>query len=369
MAKLFYSMAGEGRGHASRARTLAEQLCDDHELWLFAPDDAFDFLARSYGPDRLPSRVRLVRIPGLRFHYTAGKLDLFKSIRCGLAYAWGELAPQVRVFRKRIVEERPDLIITDFEPALARAARAERQPYISFDHQHVLLTYDLSSLPTALQWHAWSMSWAVRWYAPGPTETIATSFYSPPLKPGWEHVHQVGPILRREIVAARPVRGDYLLSYLRSNTPPEVLEMLAVQPVPVKVYGLGERPPQGQITFCPIDNVQFVQDLAGCRAVVAAAGNQLLGESLFLGKPVLAIPEERHHEQQINAHFIRSLGVGDWTLLDGLTLETLERFLQQESVYRQTLEPLQGTLNGTAAVLELIAARLPVPQDEHSLAA
>lgn len=369
MAKLFYSMAGEGRGHAARARTLAEQLCDDHELWLFAPDDAYDFLARSYGPERLPSAVRLVRIPGLRFHYTQGKLDLLKSIRRGLAYAWGELPPLVQAFRQRLRDERPDLVITDFEPALARAARAEALPYISFNHQHVLLAYDLRSLPSALQWHAWSMSWAVRWYAPGPSMTIATSFYSPPLKRGWEHVRQVGPILRREILAARPVRGDSLLSYLRANTPPVVLDMFASQPIPVKVYGLGERPPLGSVTFCPIDDHQFVSDLAGCRAVVAAAGNQLLGESLYLGKPVLAIPEERHHEQQINAHFIRTLGVGDWTLLDGLTRTTLDRFLEREAEFHQALAPLQGSLNGTATVLDLIQSQLPSCHDEHALAA
>nr|AIA95492.1 CAZy families GT1 protein [uncultured Pirellula sp.] len=68
MAKIFYSMAGEGRGHAVRVRTLTELLRQDHELHLFASDEAFDFLSRFYsaeGPD-----VRLLRIPGLRFHYS-----------------------------------------------------------------------------------------------------------------------------------------------------------------------------------------------------------------------------------------------------------------------------------------------------------
>ncbi|HEY4259708.1 MAG TPA: glycosyltransferase family protein, partial [Schlesneria sp.] len=296
MARIFYSMAGEGRGHAVRVRTLVEHLRHEHELVLFAPDEAYDFLVKSYGDDCAVENVRLLRIPGIKFHYTGGKLDLLKSIGHGLNYARRELPTLVNAFCRRIDAEQPDLCISDFEPSLPRAARKMGVPLMSIDHQHVLLAYDLKTLPLLLRRYAWWMSWSIRYYyGSGPYQAVTSSFYTPPLKAGFENVQQVGPMLREDLVATVPQQGDFLLSYLRMNTPPRVLETLAACDWDVRVYGLGELPRQGRITFHAIDEQRFVNDLANCAALVSAAGNQLLGEALYLGKPVFAIPEEMHH--------------------------------------------------------------------------
>jgi uncharacterized protein (TIGR00661 family) len=361
MARIFYSMAGEGRGHAARVRTLVEHLRRDHELVLFAPDDAHEFLSRCYPADRSDPNVRLLRIPGLRFHYTGRKLDLMKSIGSGLAYAGWTMPRLISTLRRRMRAERPDLVLTDFEPALPRAARREAVPVLSIDHQHVLLAYDLSSLPSQLRWYAWLMGFAVRWHVSGATEAVASSFYSPSLKPGWDHVRQVGPLIRPEVAAAAPTTGEYLLSYLRVSTPEDVLTMLADLGLPIRIYGLGERPARGPLTFLPIHETQFVTDLAGCRAVVCAAGNQLLGESLYLRKPVLALPETQHHEQRINAHFLQQMGVGRATELEALSPAILREFLDQLPAYRRQLDALRGHFDGTAAALAAIQDILARP--------
>lgn len=354
MAKIFYSMAGEGRGHAVRVRTLVDHLKGEHELHLFAPHEAHDFLRRIYGPDSPDPSVRLERVPGLKFKYTGGKLNLFGSIWRGLKYAaWG-LPQLVRFFRRRIQAERPDLILTDFEPALPRAALAERIPFLSVDHQHVLVACDLSSLPTELQWYAWWMGWAIRWHYAGQCQGVMTAFYQPPVKPGFEGLKLVGPIIRPEVAAAKPVVGDYLVSYLRKTTPERVLDALVQSPWPVRIYGLGERPAQGPLTFHPIHEQKFVDDLAGCRAVVCAAGNQLLGESLYFGKPVLAIPEEIHHEQRINAHFLQEMHAGDWTTLEAFDLPKLQQFLDRWDEYQAVAQQLCGKLDGTQDALHEI---------------
>lgn len=354
MARIFYSMAGEGRGHAARVRTLVEHLRFDHELTLFASDEAYDFLARCYGPDHAISNVRLMRIPGLRFHYTNRKLDLWRTITSGLYYAFRGMPKLVSALRRRIRDEQPDLIISDFEPCLPRAATAERIPYISIDHQHVLRVYDLRSLPQSLQWQAWFMSWAVWLYYTPQTEIITSSFYQLPLKSGWEHVHQVGPLIRAEVADAQPKEGNYILSYLRSNTPESHLEILKSAGRPIRVYGLGERPADGPLTFCPIHETRFVDDLANCQAVICAAGNQLLGESLYLGKPVLALPEARHHEQRINAHYLQEMGVGLWTTLESLSPQMISQFLDHLPEYRQRLLELRGQFDGTQKTLQII---------------
>ncbi len=372
MAKIFYSMAGEGRGHAVRVRTLVEHLRHEHELVLFAPDDAYDFLVKSYGETQQDTErrgvenVRLVRIKGIKFRYTGGKLDLFKSIGHGLKYAWRDLPSVVNGFLKRIEIDRPDLCISDFEPVLPRAARRAGLPLMSLDHQHVLLAYDLRGLPLLLRRYAWWMSWSIRaYYGRGDYEAVTSSFYTPPLKPGFEHVRQVGPMLRDDLAATVPRNEAYLLSYLRASTPPRVLETLSGCGFDVRIYGLGERPRAGRLSFHAIDERAFVEDLAGCAALVSAAGNQLLGEALYLGKPVFAIPEELHHEQQINACFLKQMGAGDWATLESFSPAPLTRFLTRLDEYRANVAPLCGRLNGTpdavAAIQEVLAKHRHCP--------
>lgn len=368
VAKIFYSMAGEGRGHAVRVRTLVEHLRGDHELVLFAPGEAHDFLVKSYGDDCRVENVRLLRIPGIKFHYTGGKLDLTKSIREGLHYARCELATLVDAFQRRIEAEEPDLCIADFEPSLPRAAKRTSVPLISLDHQHVLLAYDLGILPLALRRYAWWMSWAIRcYYGFDGYQPIASSFYTPPLKPGFDHVQQIGPLLRDELTSIVPGQERFLLSYLRANTPASVIEALATSDWDVHVYGLGERPRQGAVSFHPIHERRFLDDLANCTALVCAAGNQLLGEALFLGKPVLAMPEEMHHEQMINACFLKQLGAGDWTTLETFTLQRLTQFLSQLDGYHSNAATLCGRLNGTNDALAAIRGALARSQSAKTL--
>lgn len=75
----------------------------------------------------------------------------------------------------KIDKETPDLVITDFEPALPRAARQAGIPFISLDHQHFLLVSDLSKLPTDLQRHAFFMAQIVKGYCHGQVEEVLPS--------------------------------------------------------------------------------------------------------------------------------------------------------------------------------------------------
>ena len=93
-------------------------------------------------------------------------------------------------------------------------------------------------------------------------------------------------------------------------------------------------------------------------AVVGAAGNQLSGETLYFGKPFLAIPEKNHHEQRINAHFVRELGAGDWQFIEKIQPENLTRFLGEAETYRNNLANSPHHFDGTAAALAEIEAFL-----------
>jgi uncharacterized protein (TIGR00661 family) len=356
MARIYYSMCGEGRGHAARVRAIVEELRQEHELVLFAPEQAHHFLAPRY-PEGFPG-VQVRRIPGLRFHYQGSRLDLTRTLCAATGYLW-KLPRLIGGLERALREERPDLVISDFEPALPRAARRCGIPFLSLNHQHFLVACDLSSLPAGLRWYARGMKLAVKAHHRGQARTIVSSFFRAPLRPRYEDVVQVGPILRREIREAERHDGEYVLSYLRASTPPQVLEALQAAPLPVRVYGLGEQPRDGKLSFHNLDERSFTEDLAGCAAVVGAAGNQTLGESLYLGKPVLALPEERHHEQLINAHFLAAMGAGQFVTLERFVSANLAAFLHRLDEFRSRLAAHRGFLDGTSAAVREIGRFLP----------
>jgi len=361
MSRIAISLCGEGRGHATRICTLVERLERDHEILLFTSADAFELLSQRFGSGH--PGVRLHEIPGILFQYTDGRLDVLRSIAAGLDYQARQLGPLVDRVMRELDAFGADLAITDFEPSLPRAASRQGIPLVSVDHQHFLLAYDLDALPWSLQWNAWCMSHAVWMYVVEAVDTVVSAFFRPPLRRGWEHVVQVGPLLRGEITAAVPHDGGFLLSYLRRHTPFSAIESLADCGLPVKVYGLGARERIGAVSFHPIDERQFVEDLAGCRALVSAAGNQLIGESLHLGKPLLVLPERAHAEQLMNSSFLAAMGCGDWALLEEVTPARVRRFLDGLDAFAPSLASVVGRMDGTPDVLRVINRRLEARAD------
>lgn len=349
MARIFYSVSGEGRGHASRARALIEDLRKDLELVVYAPEDAFDFLAPYYQG----SEVEVRRIPGLRFHYSPSRrLDYVRTGFGNAGYFWN-LPGLVRRLTDEIRAGRPDLVITDFEPSLPLAARRAGVPFLSLDHQHFLVTADLKSLPAGLRRYAAFMAPFVHASCQGQVHTIVSSFYFPELKPGLQDVTQIGVLLRPEILSASPHEGGHVVAYLRRFAPPTLMEALRGCGVEVRVYGLGVRPSVGNLQFFDIDPVRFVDDLAASRALVSTAGNQLIGEALYLGKGVLALPEPGNREQEINAFFLRRFGHGLTCGMDAVEPSSVRELLERGPELASTAD--RELLAGNAVACELVA--------------
>jgi len=359
MARIAFGVCGEGRGHAARACTMLERLGGAHKCLVASSAEGLGLIADRAAGGR--AAARFLEVPGIRFEYTAGRLDVPRTIAAGLWYGWRRLPELVDRVTRALDAFGPDLVVTDFDPVLPRAARRLGIPVVSVDHQHFLLAYDLRSLPSGLRWQASCMSLAVRLYVRDPHDTVVSAFFRPPLRRGWEHVVQVGPLLRRAVLDAAPHAGSHVLSYLRPRTPPAIVDMLAGCGRPVRVYGLGRHDPVGAVTFHEIDESRFVADLAGSAAVVAAGGNQLIGEAIHLGKPLLALPEAAHAEQLMNGHFLRALGCGDFVPLETVDAARVRTFLDGLDRHRGPLAALTGRMDGTADVMRVVERRLPRP--------
>lgn len=360
MAKLFISLSGEGRGHATRVRALVEVLAPEHEIHVFAPGDAHAFL----GPLYAGTSVRVHELPGLRFGYDASeRLNYLQTARELLAYL-RSLPRTIKTLSERLRREQPDLVITDFEPALPRAARQCGCPFLSVDHQHFLRICDLRQLPLSLRWRAAYLAVAVGAYYRGQAETIVSSFYFPPLRRGLAGVTQVGVLLRQAVRQARPRLGSHLAAYWRRAVPEAVLAVLEQTGLQTRVYGLGARPARGRVSFHPISETAFLEDLASCTALLCTAGNQVIGEALYLGKPVFALAETGNFEQAINAFFLRASGAGDALWMEEFSAARLHLFLARLERYRARIRP--DRLDGLPEVLAILRRYLFSPSLSRS---
>ncbi len=354
MATIFFSLAGEGRGHATRVRAVVEQIRDEHRVVLFAPGVAFEILSFAYGD---VDDVTVYEIPGLYSQYTGRRMSYFKTFLMGLPYYFklGELlAWQEEIIRR----EQPDLIVTDFEPSLPRAAKRCGVPFISFDHQHSVVVNDISDFPWSLRLKAWFIGTFVKSYYSGQRATIVSSFYDAPLKPGYDDTIQVGVLLRPEILAAEADVNDHVLVYLRRFERENLLDALRGCGRDVHVYGVGARPSEGRVHFFDVNEERFVNDLANCHALISNAGNQLVGEAFYLRKPFLALPEPGNFEQEVNAHYIQKSGGGACVRYDRLTGRELGAFLERVPSLRAAIDPV--SVCGNEQAVEAILDQLPI---------
>lgn len=330
--KIAYGVMGYGRGHASRTSAVLPALMREHEVTVFAGGDAHALMRRHFD---------VVEIPTLGYVYDrSGRQSLMKTISGNAAHAadlmfYGQGMQQVeREFRRRGI----DLVISDSEAWTHRVARRMRLPRISFDHVGII-AWCRPHFPDDLLLTGLRDGYGYRQLMGEPERILIASFYdAEPARPG---VQLVGPILRDEVLGATPTRGEELLVYLNRGDAqwrPQFERALRELELPVRIYGTTQRGSLGNLQFCAIDTQGFVRDMAACRAVIATAGSQLIGEAIHLGKPILALPEDAF-EQQLNARLVERMGIGLWRSQAQFCTADVEHFLADLGRYAENMKP------------------------------
>jgi uncharacterized protein (TIGR00661 family) len=96
---------------------------------------------------------------------------------------------------------------------------------------------------------------------------------------------------------------------------------------------VGREGVEGNLTLRPFSEAGFIADLAGARAVIAGGGYSLMGEAVYLHKPMLAVPVARQFEQVLNARYLQHLGYGE--MAERVDRDTVVRFLERCPEYEQ----------------------------------
>jgi uncharacterized protein (TIGR00661 family) len=337
--KIFYGICGEGMGHAGRSIALIERLAAlGHQVTIFTFADALQLLTRSgYKPHR---------INGLRFSTTPnggvsalGTLANFTSFsRCR--------NESLDFIQQLALAERPDLFVTDFEPLTALAAASLGIPCASVDNQHKFCAPLGDDFSRSLRLYGRLAGAFISRWIREPRPCVVAVFHGCPVTP---HFRRVNTLLRDRMARLKPTAGNHVLIYGRRAIGEQLAKLAAAVRERFIVYGC-DGPPADDVEYKPTTYDEFAADLASCKAVICTAGQQLIGEAIYFGKPILAVPIPCQHEQTINAHFVRLEGVGDFCTIDQLSAGRIARFLRQE--FR-----VKPSINGLDETIELLDVR------------
>lgn len=284
--KILYGVQGTGNGHISRARKMAAHLRArgaDVTYLLSGRERNRLFDMECFGDFEYRVGLTMVQENGaVRYGPTmmqAQPLQFIRDVR----------ALDVRDF---------DLIISDFEPVTAWAARLANRVCMGIGHQYAFR----QAIPQIGNNLASDM--VMRWFAP----------VDIPIGLHWHHfdLDILPPIIDTQL-AQRDGAPLHILVYLPFEDQQKVTALLQR----CEDYRFVQYAPQltdseaGNVSLRSTNLHGFRADLCRAAAVLCNAGFELVGECLHMGIPVLVKPVRGQMEQQSNALALAQLGWGN----------------------------------------------------------
>ena len=324
--RILYGVVGEGMGHAMRSRVVLDHLSRGHDVQVVVSGRAHDYLKQREG-----DRLGVNRIWGLSIVYEDNEVrsfgTVFRNLRGAVTGGWPR---NVLAYFELAEKFQPEVVISDFESWSYLFARSHRLPVISVDNMQVLARCALP--PEVTEGHELEYQLAkglVKAKLPGCLHYFITSFFYPPVRKRRTSLHP--PVLRPEILAARRERGDHLLVYQTSESNEALPGLLRACGRECRIYGLRrgltDEVVDGPLRYRPFSERGFVDDLRTARAVVSNGGFTLLGEAVYLHKPVLSSPVKGQFEQVLNARHLEREGYG--LAAEPLDAQRLGEFLER----------------------------------------
>lgn len=327
--RILYGVVGEGMGHAIRSKVVCEHLvASGHEVKIVVSGRAHALLAANFRD--------VVEIKGLTIRYVDNRMDRDGTLARNMLAAPWMLAANVGVYLDRVASFRPDAVISDFDSFAYFFGKRHRLPILSIDNQQIISRCKLGKFAKQGLEVDYQMTKAfVRAKLPACDHYAVTTFFFPPVRKRYaKDTTLVPPILRRAVLDAkkRARLGEHVLVYQTSTSDTRLVDELnAVQGEKFVVYGLRKSARRGNCTLKDFSEDGFVEDLATARAVVSNGGLTLLGEAVYLGKPIFSVPVGNQYEQILNARYLEELGYG--LAADRIEADVLRLFLRESPKY------------------------------------
>jgi uncharacterized protein (TIGR00661 family) len=366
--RILYGVVGEGMGHAIRSRVILDELVKTHDVQVVVSGRAHDYLAKRAG-----EHLSVKKIWGFTIVTEDNEVRNFRTLLENLKGAFsGGWPKNIKAYFEVADSFHPDVVISDFESWSYLYAVNHRLPVISVDNMQIInrCKHD----PEIVRGHEASFQIAkgiVKTKVPRAYHYLITTFFYPPVRKKRTSLHP--PILRPEILAAKPEPGAHLLVYQTYTTNQELPEILKRTGVECRIYGvrrdLKSEVRDGSLLYKPFSEAGFIDDLRTARGVVASAGFTLMGEAVYLHRPMLTEPVGKQFEQIINARYLVKEGFG--LHAEELTDATLGQFLERVPEFEKNLS--RYSQDGNAELLTKLesvlqsAARGEKPDEDENL--
>jgi uncharacterized protein (TIGR00661 family) len=320
--RILYGVVGEGMGHATRSRVILDALTKKHEVQIVASGRAHDFLKGRF--------ENVHQIWGFTLAYQDNAVHSLKTAIQNVKGTIKGWPQNIRQYFEIAETFKPDCVVSDFETFAYLFARNWMLPVVSIDNMQIINRCEHA--PEITQGFEGDFELAkgiVKVKMPGSLHYLVTTFFYPDIRKPRTSLHP--PILRPEILEARREKGEHLLVYQTSTSNTELPEILKRSGLECRVYGLRrdlkEEWVDGNLRYRPFSEQGFIDDLRSCRACIANGGFTLMGEAVYLHKPMLSLPVGGQFEQVLNSRYLEKVGYGMYAR--SLTGEVLEHFLRR----------------------------------------
>jgi uncharacterized protein (TIGR00661 family) len=281
--RVLYGVQATGNGHITRARALLPALqkagCEV-DLLLSGRKPGELFGVEGFGDFQLKQ--------GLTFAMRHGQIDPFRTVL---------QAKPIQLLRdiRSLDVAGYELVISDFEPVTAWAARRKGLPSLGIGHQYAFQF----PIPKA---------------GINIPSRLVLKYMAPVSEPIGLHWHGFGQPLLPPILEPLPpppaAAADKVLVYLPFEDTADLVKLFAPFTnhrffIYCAVTTVEQR---GHIRLCPFSRADFKADLADCASIVTGAGFELPSEALVLGKKLLVRPLAAQFEQESNAKALVELG-------------------------------------------------------------
>ena len=308
--KILYGVVGEGMGHAMRSRVVLEHLTStrEHDVSILASGRAVEYLEKRFGHS---SSVK--RIHGLHIIYEENRVRRGKTLASNMKAGATGVPKNIAAYFDLIGEFKPEVVISDFESWTYLYAKTHRLPILSIDNMQMINRCVHDDAILEGQRASFELTRAfVKSKLPFCDEYFITTFFRPPIRK--PNTRLFPPILRPEILAAKRSRGDHLLVYQTAEGNTGLADTLAKTGLECRIYGMRrditEDQIEGTLRYRPFSEAGFIDDLASARAVIAGGGFTLMGEAVYLHKPMLSVPVGGQFEQVLNGRYLEREGFG-----------------------------------------------------------
>ncbi len=323
--RILYGVVGEGMGHAMRSRVVLDELCKTHEVQVVVSGRAYDYLKT-----RASEQLGVHKIWGLTLVYEDNEVQKWRTVAHNLKGALTGLPQNVRAYVELVERFAPDVVISDFETWSYLFAQRHGVPVISVDNMQIInRCTHTPELLAGVEDEFRLTNAIVKAKVAGAFHYHITTFFYPEVRKPDTTLHP--PILRPEILAARGEPGGHLLVYQTSTSNAALPEILKRSGRECRVYGLRrdlkDEVVDGNLRYRPFSEGGFIDDLRTAAGVVASAGFTLMGEAVYLRRPMLAVPLRKQFEQVLNARYLEKAGYG--LAADELDERRLAEFIER----------------------------------------